>query len=227
MKSSFLKGLLRSPVIGFLILLGAISVLTALGPAEKSLGIHVRVVYLHGAWVWAALANFLAAAVVGLSGLILRKPSLHQWSRALGRTGLFFWITYLPISIWAMQSNWNGLFLAEPRWRLALIFAISGLLAQVGVSLLENPAWASGTNIVFVAALFLTLHNTQNLMHPPAPILNSDALRMHASRIQLYFVALLGLTLLASWQVVRWWRRFERGPAKKFHIKISPTRQEL
>ena len=222
MKPSFLKSLLRSPEIGFLILLGAIAVLTALGPAEKSLGSHVRVVYLHGAWVWAALAGFLAAAAFGLAGLILRKTSLHQWSRALGRTGLFFWITYLPISIWAMQSNWNGLFLAEPRWRLALIFAISGLLAQVGVSLLGNPTWASGTNLVFVVALFLTLMNTQNVMHPPAPMLNSDA-----QNIQLYFVTLLGLTLLASWQVARWWRRFERVPAKSFRAKISPTTQEL
>ena len=222
MKPSFLKSLLRSPEIGFLILLGAIAVLTALGPAEKSLGSHVRVVYLHGAWVWAALAGFLAAAAFGLAGLILRKPSLHQWSRALGRTGLFFWITYLPISIWAMQSNWNGLFLAEPRWRLALMFAISGLLAQVGVSLLENPTWASGTNLVFVVALFLTLMNTQNVMHPPSPILNSDA-----QNIQLYFVTLLGLTLLASWQVARWWRRFERVPAKSFRAKISPTSKEL
>mgnify|MGYP006961786830 CR=1 FL=1 len=32
---------------------------------------------------------------------------------------------------------------------------------------------------------------------------------------------LLGLTLLASWQVARWWRRFERVPAT-----ISPPRQE-
>lgn len=216
MRSASIKRLLRSPEIGFLVLLGAISLLTVLGPAEKSLGTNVRVVYLHGAWVWAALSGFLAAAAFGGAGLVLRKTSLHQWSRALGRTGLFFWITYLPISIWAMQSNWNGLFLAEPRWRLALIFAISGLLAQVGVSLLENPTWASGTNLVFVAALLLALQNTQNVMHPPSPILSSDA-----QRIQLYFFTLLGLTLLAGWQVARWWRRFERVPAT-----ISPPRQE-
>jgi hypothetical protein len=92
----------------------------------------VRVVYLHGVWVWAALAGFLAAAVVGLAGLVSRRWKLHLWSRALGRSGLFFWITYLPISLWAMQANWNGLYLAEPRWRIGLIFAIGGLLMQIG-----------------------------------------------------------------------------------------------
>jgi len=123
-----LARILRSPLTWFGILLVAAAGFTLLGPAEKSLGANVRVVYLHGAWVWAALACFLAAAVLGAIGLILRGESLHRWSRALGRSGLFFWITYLPISMWAMQTNWNGLFLAEPRWRLAIVFAVGGLL---------------------------------------------------------------------------------------------------
>jgi len=160
----------------------------------------VRVVYLHGAWVWAALAGFIAAGLVGLVGLIARRLTLHRWSRALGRTGLFFWITYLPISLWAMQTNWNGLFLAEPRWRMAAVFAIGGLLLQIGLTLVENPAWASGFNLAFVIALFVVLQATENVMHPPAPVLDSDA-----RRIQLFFMGLNILTFLAAWQVSRWW----------------------
>jgi hypothetical protein len=37
-----------SSMLWFLILLLSISVFTALGPAEKTLGVNVRVVYLHG-----------------------------------------------------------------------------------------------------------------------------------------------------------------------------------
>lgn len=213
-----MKSLLRNhlflPEVWFLIILGIITGFTAVGPVEKSLGSNIRMVYLHGAWVWAALFGFLAAAATGITGMLLHKATLHRWSRTLGRTGLFFWITYLPISLWAMQTNWNGLFLAEPRWRLALVFAIGGLIAQIGVTLLEDPTWASATNLVFVIALFLSLQNTQNVMHPASPILNSDA-----RRIQLYFFTLLSLTLLAGWQVARWWHRFERQPAR-----ISTTR---
>src|SRR5690606_9937862 len=112
-----------SPWLFLLVLAVAIAAFTALSPAERTLGLNVRVVYLHGAWVWAALAAFLAAAGAGLAGFIRDRASengsltLHRWSRALGRTGLLFWITYLPLSMWAMQTNWNGLFLAEPRWR--------------------------------------------------------------------------------------------------------------
>jgi hypothetical protein len=47
--------------------------------------------------------------------------------------------------------------------------------------------------------LLLALRSTENVMHPPSPILNSDAWR-----IQLYFTLMLALTLLAAWQVARW-----------------------
>jgi hypothetical protein len=180
--------------------------------------VNVRIVYLHGAWVWAAVAGIASAALVGLAGLILRKPALNYWSRALGRTGLLFWITYLPISMWAMQTNWNGLFLAEPRFRLAVIFAISGLLLQAGVTLLENPAWASGANIVFAAALFLALRTTQDVMHPASPIFSSGSLR-----IQLFFVALLMLTLSLAVQVALLLLRAERVNLPSIHPYNVPT----
>jgi hypothetical protein len=195
----------NSPLLLFVLILILIAGYTLLGPAEATLGTNVRVVYLHGAWVWAALASFIAAGAVGLIGLIVRRTKLHLWSRALGRTGLFFWITYLPISLWAMQTNWNGLFLAEPRWRMAAVFAVGGLLLQIGLTLLENPAWAAGFNLAYVVALFAVLQATDNVMHPPAPMLDSDA-----RRIQLFFMGLNVLTLLAAWQVSRWWYAREK-----------------
>ncbi len=194
----------KSPLRRFILVLTIIGVFTALGPAERSLGTNVRVVYLHGAWVWVSLATFVAAGVIGLIALLTRRVSLHSWSRALGRTGLFFWITYLPISLWAMQTNWNGLFLAEPRWRVAVIFAFGGLLLQVGLTLIDDPIWASGFNLIYVVVLFFALQSTEQVMHPESPIFGSNAWR-----IQLFFAGLLLLTLTAAWQAARWWYRFE------------------
>jgi hypothetical protein len=191
----------KSPLLWFVIFLALMVLLSAIGPAERSLGAGVRVVYLHGAWVWAALAAILVSGGIGLLGLVTRRPAFHLWSRALGRAGLFFWITYLPISLWAMQANWNGLFLAEPRWRLGLVFASAGLLLQSGLSLLENPAWASFFNLVYAAFLVLALQNTEQVMHPASPIFGSES-----SLIQLFFFGLLVLALLAVWQLARWWR---------------------
>jgi hypothetical protein len=164
----------------------------------------VRVVYLHGAWVWAALCAFFGAGAAGAAGLIARRETIHKWSRALGRTGLLFWITYLPISMWAMQTNWNGLFLAEPRWRMAIIFAACGLLIQIGITLLEDPVWASVANLVYLIALGFAVLNVQDVLHPSSPIMDSDA-----ASIQIYFFGLLLLTLLLVGLIAKAFRNVE------------------
>jgi len=191
---------ITSPLIYFLITVLAIALLTFLGPEEKSLGANVRIVYLHGAWVMAAEAAFIAAAFAGLLGLVLRRELFHAWSAALGRTGIVFWVTYLPLSMFAMQSNWNGLFLAEPRFRLAITFAVTGILLQVGLWLF-NIAWlTSFANIIYIIALRVVFATAQNVMHPPpSPIFNSGLWNVIA-----FFVGLNILAWVAGYFLTRW-----------------------
>jgi hypothetical protein len=198
----------KSPILWMLVGFFLSAAFTTLGPEEATLGTNVRVVYLHGAWVWASLAAFIAAAIQGLIALIFRGENLHAWSRALGRTGLFFWITYLPISLWAMQTNWNGLFLVEPRWRFAMIFAITGILLQLGLSFLP-VIWSSVGNIVYLIALFAFMMSTENVMHPPGPMLESDF-----GRIQIFFYTLTLLLLFTAWQFTRWMMELDRNRRK-------------
>lgn len=89
----------KSPLFWFFIILLVIAVMTFFSPEEKSLGANVRIVYLHGAWVLTAEVAFFAAAITGLIGLVTRQAAFHHWSQALGRTGIFFWVTYLPLSL--------------------------------------------------------------------------------------------------------------------------------
>jgi hypothetical protein len=191
--------------LGLGLTLVLIAGVTMLGPEERSLGAQVRVVYLHGAWVWTALAAFMAAGVAGLIGLLFRRESVLCWSRACGHTGLFFWITYLPLSLWAMQTSWNGLFLSEPRWRLALAFSISGLLLQAGLGLIADLRLTGIANLGYAVVLIVALLRTENVMHPASPVLNADAWL-----IRFYFFSLLSLTLLAAGQVVRLFKRLNR-----------------
>jgi len=158
----------------FFLTLIVIAVATLFGPEEKSLGSNVRLVYLHGAWVITAEIAFIAAALAGLLGLVLRRDLFHTWSAALGRTGIIFWVSYLPLSMLAMQSNWNGLFLAEPRFRLAMIFAITGVLLQLGLWLFNIPWLTSLSNVIYIIALRVIFSTAENIMHPPpSPIFNS------------------------------------------------------
>ena len=191
----------RSPLFWFLLALIATAGLTAIGPEEKSLGANVRIVYLHGAWVLAAEVALALAAALGLLGIVLRREKLQRWSEALGRTGITFWIIYLPLSLWAMQANWNGLFLGEPRFRIAVIFAVTGVLLQAGLALLARRVFTSLANFLFFVALEITLRQAGYVMHPPpSPIFGSGILSL-----QLFFVGVILLTLAAAFFLTRWW----------------------
>jgi hypothetical protein len=191
----------KSPFLWFVITIVVTAITAFFGPQEQSLGANVRIIYLHGAWVLTAEVAFLAAALAGTIGLIARSTSFHDWSAALGRTGIIFWVTYLPLSLWAMESNWNGLFLAEPRFRLALTFAVVGLLLQLGLWLLNTPWLTSAANIIFIVVLRSVFASAANVMHPPpSPIFESGNWLIIG-----FFLALNALTLIAAYFLTRWW----------------------
>jgi hypothetical protein len=192
---------LKSPFFWFILAVITTAGLTAIGPQEKSLGPNVRIVYLHGAWALTAEAALALAALTGLLGVLTRREGLHRWSTALGRTGLFFWVTYIPLSLWAMETNWNGLFLSEPRFRIAVIFAVTGVLLQVGLTLLARPVFTSLFNVLFGVALWISLSRANYVMHPPpSPIFSSGILSL-----QLFFIGTIFLTLAAAYFLTRWW----------------------
>jgi len=190
----------KSPLTLFSMTVIVIALLALFGPEEKSLGASVRIVYLHGAWVLAAELALVAAGIAGLLALITRRANFHKWSAALGRTGIFFWVTYLPLSLWAMQSNWNGLFLAEPRFRLAAIFAVTGVLLQAGLWLIDTDWITSASNLLFIVVLRLVFSTAENIMHPPpSPIFNSGNFAIIG-----FFIALILLSLLAAYFLTGW-----------------------
>ena len=164
----------KSNLLLFFVVVIVIALLALFGPEEQSLGANVRIVYLHWRMVLTAELILLLAGLAGLIGLVTPRKDFHNWSAALGRTGIFFWVTYLPLSLWAMQSNWNGLFLAEPRFRLALIFAVTGVLLQAGLWLINMDWVTSLANVIFIVVLRVVFATAKNVLHPPpSPIFNS------------------------------------------------------
>ncbi|HUS85156.1 MAG TPA: hypothetical protein VMX56_08415 [Anaerolineales bacterium] len=188
----------------FLLAIIVIAIASFFGPSERSLGSNVRLVYIHGAWVWTALIAFGAAAASGLIGWLLSRPSLHLWSSALGQAGIIFWTTYLPLSLWTMQANWNGLYLSEPRFRIGIDFAVIGILLQLAILIVRIPRYNSLINMGYFTALWFTLARTEQVMHPPSPILSSNSLE-----IQLFFFTMVGLCVFALWGLTHWLRNRE------------------
>jgi hypothetical protein len=191
----------------FFIAVLSIAVLALFGPEEQSLGANVRMVYLHGAWVLTAEIAFITAALAGLAGLVTRRAVFHDWSAALGRAGIVFWVTYLPLSMLAMQANWNGLFLSEPRFRLAVTFAVVGVLLQVGLWMMSNKLLTSAANIAYIIALRVIFAAAANVMHPPpSPIFNSGNYVIIG-----FFVALNLLTWVAAFFLTKWFLMIQRS----------------
>jgi intracellular septation protein A len=112
-----------------------------------------------------------------------------------------FWASSLPLSLWAMQANWNGLFLAEPRFRIAVIFAVTGVLVQAGLALLSQPLLNSLVNVLFFGALTVALRQANYVMHPPpSPIFSSGV-----PSIMFFFVASILLGLASAGFLARAW----------------------
>ena len=189
----------------FFITIIVIALLALFGPEEQSLGSNVRIVYLHGAWVLSAELAFLVAGITGLIGLLVKRDAFHKWSAALGRTGIIFWVTYLPLSLWAMQANWNGLFLAEPRFRLAAIFAVTGILLQLGLWLMDTAWLTSLANVIYIVVLRVIFATADDVLHPPpSPIFSSGNYAIIG-----FFVALILLSMLAAYFVTRWFLQLQ------------------
>jgi len=202
------KNNLRFFIISFVFL----CLLVFFTPLEKTLGENSRLVYFHGALVWAAIVMFMLAGLAGLYGLIVRREQIHNWSRAIGHVALCFWLIFLPISLLVMQMNWNGLFLDEPRFRTPLNFAIIGVLLQLGLLYLP-PLWTSATNLLYAIVLMVSLRGAQSVLHPVSPISQSNA-----TEIQIYFSGIFLLLLIIAGQVAGLWHgRLENRLRKATH----------
>ncbi len=192
-------------VIGMLVLVGLVAV-TA--PAERTLGgPNARLVYFHGALVWASILSWFIAAGVGALAFVRRSEALHRAGRSLGRIGLLWWALYIPVSIlaanatWA-NNSWNLTFLLEPRFQMAFQVIAVALFAQAIQIFDPRPQTASVANIGIVLILVFLMGITERVLHPPAPIRDTESLR-----IQLAFASMSALLLLTGFQLARL-RRF-------------------
>jgi len=196
------------PSVAILLALTALIAVTA--PEERTLGgPNARLVYFHGALVWASILTWFLAAGAGALAFVLRRDSLHRASRGLGRVALLWWALYIPVSIlaanatWA-NNSWNLTFLLEPRFQMAFQTMGVMLLGQALTFFSDRPAVASGANIVVVVVMVFLLGVTGRVLHPPAPIRDTESLRIQAA-----FAVMTALLVMTGFQLAR--LRRQRG----------------
>lgn len=176
-------------------------ILALLAPRDATLRGASPIIYLHGALVWIAILAFSAAGVLGLAALVWPNAALHAWSAALARTGLLFWVIYLPFSMWASKVTWNGVPLGDPRFRTAFQILVLAAAFQIAAALWgPRNRIGSALNAALAVILWVLILTTQDVMHPQNPM------RSSAATIQFFFVLLVGGCGLAALQVARWMR---------------------
>jgi len=192
---------LKSPFFWFILAVLTTAGLTSVGPQEKAPGDYARIIYLHDAWLLTAETALGLAALVGLAAILSRRESLHRWSAALGRTGVFFWAAYLPMALWAFHISWGEFFRTEPRFQATVALAATGVVLQIVLSLLARPTITSLFNVLFYVALQISVLRKGYILHsPPPPIFGSGLLS-----IELFFIGIIFLTMAAAYFMTRWW----------------------
>ncbi len=209
MHPSLSKRILKQP-LALLLTLAVIVAIAFLAPLEKTLGANIRVIYIHAAWVWTGKLFFGLAAVVGLLALIFsRRVQLVDLCRAIALSALFFWLTYLPMSLYVMEVNWGGFFFDEPRWRIPFMFGIIAVLLQGALWAFNNNRFTALGNFAFGVALWWQLGGVENILHPDNPIAQSNSNAIMGS-----YTLILIFTLLLGAQIILWIYE-QRHPIRK------------
>ena len=185
-----------------LVVLAVVALLLAwAAPSDVTLKGTSKVVYIHGALVWTSMLTLTMAGVIGLAALaamtIKRDNVMHAWALALGRTGLVFWIVYIPVSMLASRMAWNAVFLAEPRYATAFRVLAIGVIVQALVFLFNRPVISSAMHVAQAVLMWAMLLTTPSILHPDNPILHS------VPSIQFFFGLMVLACGVAALQVAR------------------------
>lgn len=193
---------LRSPawlVRGLTLIAIGVALLLWLAPAERTLGTGMRSVYLHVGLIWAGIAGFGVAGLLGLAVLFTNDPRWEGWAQRAGWVACGFFAAGFLSSMLASQINWGGVFLAEPRNRSALMVLSVALIVQIWGTW-PVPQRLKGALRVALVAIFVWSNVTTPLvLHPRNPIGNSTSSAIQSAFLGiflLFFAAGALLTIL-------------------------------
>ena len=175
-------------------------VFVLLAPAESRLGNLVKLVYVHGALVWAGLATFSLAGVLGLVALGVRylgrsANRAQNWyvgTGAAGKAALVIWIIYVISAIlvtgltWGQWIAWN-----EPRVQATALMLGAALVLALVARLVDHPDFTAMVNVAMGILPWILVSQADAIRHPVDPIGGSNS-----SSIQGYFL-LIQLAVLA------------------------------
>jgi hypothetical protein len=177
-----------------------------LAPAEASLGNVVKLVYVHGALVWAGLLTFTLAGGLGLIALVVRRPVWYRATRAASVAALVVWVIYAISAMavtgltWGQIIAWN-----EPRVQASGLILVAALLLALVARLVDQRDFYAAVNLVLGIVIWIVVRQAQVIRHPVNPIGESGSAAIQV----FYLLIMLTVAGLAAVLVAWLWARAE------------------
>jgi heme exporter protein C len=120
-KSGWSRGSLLAVALVVALQMTAMLMIFQVAPTEATMGDVQRIVYVHVAVAWVALASSLGMGICGLVYLTRRRLQWDHWSQAAAEVGwLCCTLTLLTGSLWA-RAAWGVWWTWEPRLTSAVV----------------------------------------------------------------------------------------------------------
>ena len=158
-----------------------------LSPAEAQLGNLIKLVYVHGALVFAGLMAFSVAGALGMVALIVGRPAWYRGADAAGWGALLVWILYALSAMavtrlaWGQLVAWN-----EPRVRATVLVLAAAVVIELAIRLVSHRTFGAAVRVVMGIAPWLATRQAVVIRHPVDPIGSSAS-----GSIQAYFLLIL------------------------------------
>jgi hypothetical protein len=190
----------RRLIASLAVLLGILTLLLILLPPEQTLGVIIKVVFLHGALVQTGLLLFALGGLLGLALLAWDRPALLAWALAVQETAVLLWIAYALSSMVTTKLAW-GQWIAwdEPRVRASINVLWFCIAAWLLVRWVNNRTFTGLANLAVAIMAWVLIRGASLVRHPFNPIGDSTS-----SAYGWFFIAIGVTVLLIAVQVARW-----------------------
>jgi hypothetical protein len=160
-----------SPLITMPVLAAVALLLLWLIPEEQTLDWVIRLVFLHGALVQAALILFGVAGILAAIYLVARRAVIFGWLTALQQSSVIMWIIYVVSSMVVTYLSWGEwIAWSEPRVQASfhvLWFSVVSLILAWWVG---SQTFTALVNLVVAGVAWYLVKGATIFRHPFNPV---------------------------------------------------------
>jgi hypothetical protein len=163
-------------------------------PAERTLGLGIKPVYLHVSLTWTGMLLLFLSGLIGIAVGVSANENLASWLKTIFSLAIGFYSVGFLISMAASFINWGGIPFREPKVLTALnILVVSGVIWVLNRWIHRNRIIGL-LSLIPILFMIWTVGGSRMVLHPDNPV-NSSSDGIRYTFYSLFFLSIL----LAGW----------------------------